>query len=246
MRVFFKAQHPLFGKAAKPLSLAYQQRSPYYWWWAFLRRNEEYLECCSEGGKGALSALYADFVDVRDDSFKAWWTAGERGAVLFGEQPLPEKVQELHSAADWDSAWTKDRVMVVAVPLAISKRRMQGYFAKLLATRHGGKRGRKALSDSEASTALYPMHRSVSFEALSIQLAVYDAVTANKTAVKKKTLAQIGKELNLVRTAMPSPTDDVREAAYKRSVMAATVSRHYRDATRIIANTANGEFPNSK
>lgn len=211
-----------------------------------MRRNEAYLDCCAKDGKGALSALYADFGDVRDDSFKAWWTAGERGAVLFGEQPLPEKVQELLSPSDWDSAWTKDRVMVVAVPLAISKRRMQGYFAKLLATRHGGKRGRKALSDSEASTAKYPMHRSVSVATLRIQLAVYDALTANKASVKKKKLAQIGKELNLVKTAMPLPTDDVREAAYKRSVMAATVSRHYRDATRIIANTANGEFPNSK
>jgi hypothetical protein len=136
--------------------------------------------------------------------------------------------------------------MVVAVPLQISKRRMQGYFAKLLATRHDGKRGRKALSDSDASTAKYPMYRSVSAATLEEQLAVYDAVKANKTAVKKKTLAQIGKELKLVKTAMPLPTDDARDLAYKRNVMAATVSRHYRDAARIVANTAKGEFPNSK
>jgi hypothetical protein len=245
MRVFFKASYPLFGKATKPLSTSYQQRSPYYWWWEFLRRNDDYLACCANDGQGALSALYADFGDVRDSSFKAWWTAGERGAVLFGEQPLPERVQELNSPADWDSAWTNDRVMVVAVPLAISKRRMQGYFAKLLATRHSGKRGRKALSDSEASTARYPMHRSVSIETLRIQLSVYDAVTANKVAVKKKTLAQIGKDLNLVKSAMPLAADDLREAAYKRSVMAATVSRYYKDACCIVANTANGQFPKS-
>ncbi len=246
MRVFFKAKHPLFGKVTKPLSASYQQRSPYYWWWEFLRRNDDYLACCTNDGQGSLSALYADFGDVRNSSFKAWWNAGERGAVLFGEQPLPERVQELHSPADWDSAWTKERMMVVAVPLAISKRRMQGYFAKLLATRHGGKRGRKALSDSDASTARYPMYRSVSIETLRIQLTVYDAVIANKTAVKRKTLAQIGKELNLVQSAMPLVTDDTREAAYKRSVMAATVSRYFKDASLIVANTAKGQFPNSK
>jgi hypothetical protein len=29
-------------------------------------------------------------------------------------------------------------------------------------------------------------------------------------------------------------------------VLAATVSRHYKDAKQIIANTAKGEFPNSE
>ena len=43
--------------------------------WAFLKRNKDYLACCQAGGKGSLSKLYADFGDVRGDSFKEWWTS---------------------------------------------------------------------------------------------------------------------------------------------------------------------------
>ena len=246
MHVHFKAQHPVFGRTTNPRPLGYQQRSPYFWWWEFLRRNTDYLECCANEGKGQLAALYADFGDVRTDSFRQWWTAGERGAVLFGEKPLPTTVKELHDASEWDSTWTKDTVMVLAVPLEIGKRRLQRYFAKLLIGRHKGKRGRKALSESDASTAKYPLHRNVSIHTLRIQLSVYDAMTANNLAVKKRTLARIGADLRLVTTAMPSAKDDKRDAAFKRNVMAATVGRHYKDAVRIIANTVNGQFPNSK
>lgn len=246
MRVLFKAQYPTFGKATNPLPAGYQQRSPYYWWWEFLRRNDAYLKCCASGGTGDLASLFADFGDVRSSSFKEWWSAGERGALLFGEKPLPVVVQELCTPADWNPIWTRDQVMVVAVPLEVSQRRMQSYFAKLLKSRHKGKRGRKALSDSDASTAKYPLHRNVSIRTLRIQLAVYDAVSANKVNGTNKTLAQIGAELRLLPSAMPSSSDTKTEAAYKRNVMAATVSRYYKDACCIVANTAKGQFPNSK
>lgn len=244
MGIVFKAVHPLFGRADKPLPLGYQQRSPYYWWWAFLRRNERYRACCAAGGVGELAALYADFGDVvSNDNFKAWWT--ERGYRLFAEKPKPLKLVELESALDWDSSWSKDAVMVVAVPLDLPKRYLQGFFARLLKERHSGKRGRKALSDSDASTARYPLHRNVSIHTLRIQLAVYDAVTAKRRGEHTKTLAQIGAELKLVASAMPSSKDDRLTAEHKRNVMAASVSRHYKDAARIVANTARGQFPNS-
>lgn len=248
MRVFFSAQYPLFGKTAKPLSLAYQQRSPYYWWWEFLRRNEHYLDCCATDGTGDLAELYADFGDVRNDTFKHWWSQTERGAVLFGEKHLAVPFKELKDASEWDSSWTADKVMVVSVPLESGKRQLQKLFAALLqglGERHAGKRGRKKLSDSSASTAKYPLHRVVSIHTLRIQLAVYDAVMEKKRTNSTKTLATIGKELRLVESAMPSADDDVSIAGIKRNVMAATVSRHFKDAQRIVANTAKGQFPNS-
>lgn len=246
MRVHFKAQHPIFGRADKPLGLAYQQRSPYYWWWEFLRRNEKYLACCETGDKGKLAALYADFGDVRNDTFKKWWTAGERGAKLFGEKPLPLSLKELASASEWDASWSRESVMVVAVPLEVAKRRLQSYFAQLLKKRHKGQRGRKALSDKDASSARYPLSRNVSIHTLRIQLSVYDAVIANRSAEKKRTLAEIGASLRLVPTAMPDKKDDKRDAALKRNVMAATVSRYFKEAECIVLNTAKGQFPNSK
>jgi hypothetical protein len=223
--------------------VSYQQRSPYYWWWEFLRRNGDYADCCAAGGAGALAWLYADFGVVSNDNFKEWWT--ENGFRLFAEQAKPVKLFELDNAGEWDSSWTKDSVMVVAVPLDIPKRNLQGFFAELLKKRHGGKRGRKALSDVDASNARYPLHRNVSIHTLRIQLAVYDAVMAAKASDKKITLAQIGERLKLVPKTNKRTEGEVMDAAKRRAVLAATVSRHFKDAQRIIANTARGQFPNS-
>jgi hypothetical protein len=68
---------------------------------------------------------------------------------------------------------------------------------------------------------------------------------AKKRGEVKKTLAQIGADLQLVKSAMPNSKDLRHEAELKRSVMAATVSRHFKDAQRIVTNTALGQFPNS-
>jgi hypothetical protein len=243
MGIVFKAQHPAFGRGDKPLSISYQQRSPYYWWWAFLRRSEAYLACCAAGGTGKLAPLYVDFGDVSNDNFKAWWN--ERGFTLFAEKRKPVFLTELDDPSAWDSTWSKDSVMVVAVPLDISKRHLQGFFAALLAKRHEGKRGRKALSDSDASTARYPLHRNVSIHTLRIQLAVYDAVMAARGSEKKITLAQIGANLKLVPKSNSRTRDEVLDADKRRAVLAATVSRHFKDAQSIIANTAIGRFPSS-
>ena len=243
MGIVFKAQHPVFGRGNKPLGVSYQQRSPYYWWWAFLGRNEDYKACCAAGGTGDLAGLYADFGVVSNDNFKEWWA--QHGFRLFAEKPKPVKLAELESPSEWDSSWTKDSVMVVAVPLDIPKRNLQGFFAELLKKRHGGKRGRKALSDKDASTARYPLHRNVSIHTLRIQLAVYDAVLEARASDKKITLAQIGERLKLVPKTNRKTETEVMDAARRRAVMAATVSRHFKDAQRIIANTAKGQFPNS-
>ena len=57
--------------------------SVFYFWWAFLRENAGYMECCASGGEGPMSALYADFDDVRGDDFMVWWKRG--GRELFCE-----------------------------------------------------------------------------------------------------------------------------------------------------------------
>ena len=243
MSIVFKAQHPVFGRGSKPLGLAYQQRSPYYWWWEFLRRNEQYSACCAAGGVGELAQLYADFGDVSNDTFKDWWS--KHGFYLFAEKTKPQFLKELKSPAEWKADWTQDTVMVVAVPLDLPKRYLQGFFARLLKTRHAGKRGRKALSDKDASTARYPLHRNVSIHTLRIQLAVYDAVVEARAGDKKITLAQIGERLKLVPKTNKRTEGEVMDAARRRAVLAASVSRHFKDAQRIVANTAKGQFPNS-
>ena len=210
-----------------------------------MRRNEDYLACCERGGKGKLAKLYEDFGDVRGDDFHAWWTTDKRGARLFGEKPLPLNLKELKNVGEWSSEWQPESVMVIAVPLNLPKQHLESKFTELLKKRHEGQRGRKRTVDAYASTADYRLHRNVSVPTLRIQLAVYDAVMAKRRGDVDKTLAQIGKELKLVASAMPSSSDLKDEAEYKRNVMAATVSRHFKAAERIVAKVVKGEFPNS-
>ena len=243
MGITFKGQHPTWGRGKKASLIGKQADSPYYYWWEFLRRNEKYRACCAAGGTGELAGLYEKFGDVLNDTFKDWWR--EHGYHLFAEERKPLQLKELDSPNEWDSSWAKEHAMVVVVPLDITKRDILRFFARLLKERHSGKRGRKALSDKDASTARFPLHRNVSVKTLKNQLNVYDAVMAKKQGNDKRTLAKIGADLALVEDAMPNSKDDLDTAMDKRNVMSATVSRYFRQAQNIVANTAKGQFPNS-
>ena len=243
MGITFKGQHPTWGRGKKASLIGKQADSPYYYWWEFLRRNEEYRACCAAGGTGELAGLYEKFGDVLNDTFKDWWR--KHGYHLFAEERKPLQLKELNDPTEWDSSWEKEHAMVVVVPLDIPKRYLQGFFARLLKERHKGERGRKALSDKDASNARFPLHRNVSVKTLKNQLNVYDAVMAVKQGKEKRTLAKIGADLELVEDAMPNSKDDMDIAMDKRNVMSATVSRYFRQAQNIVTNTAKGQFPNS-
>jgi len=246
MGITFKGKHPVWGRGEKSSLAGNQEQSHYYYWWEFLRRNEAYAACCAAGGVGEMDKLYADFGDVLNVTFKQWWL--ERGYKLFAEERKAVKLGELHSPLDWDSNWTKEQVMVVAVPLDIPKRYLQGFFARLLKARHPTEKpGRMSLRCEGVTNAKYGLYRNVSVKTLKTQLRVYDEVMAKQRGEHKRSLAQIGQKLGLVpktnkRTAVdPEVMDDNK----RRAVLAATVSRHFRDASRIVANTGKRQFPNS-
>lgn len=251
MRRHFTAPTPRFGRVNNRLSIGHQQRSPYYWWWQYLRRNADYLACCNRSGKGKLAKLYLDFGDVRDDDFHKWWTEDDRGVSLFAEAPLTVKFTELESPVDWLPNWQSDSVMVVAVPLSVSKRRLKGAFAKLLDRRHSGnKSGRPSLSKlKEVSTAQYKLEHNYTISGLATALAVYDLWHKNQLKPKAEQLKlwQIGKALNLnkqaIKKAESSASDERLEG---RNILAASISRYVKLAKSMIANTAKGQFPFSK
>jgi len=69
---------------------------------------------------------------------------------------------------------------------------------------------------------------------------------AARGSEKKITLAQIGANLKLAPKSNSRTRDEVLDADKRRAVLAATVSRHFKDAQSIIANTAIGGFPRHK
>jgi hypothetical protein len=248
MRRHFAAPTPRFGRTNNRLPIGHQQRSPYYWWWAYLRRNADYLACCERGGTGELADLYADFGDVREDNFHMWWTQDERGVRLFAEQPLSVKFEELESAADWQPHWHRDSVMVLAVPLAVSKRRLKGIFAKLLDSRHTvHKSGRPSMAKlKEASTARYKLEKNYTISSLMTTLSVYDLWVENQNKPKDQrlTLWEIGKALNINKAAVKdAESSSAADRLAGRNVLGATVSRYVKQARAMIGNTAAGKFP---
>ena len=248
MKRHFSAPTPRFGRVNKRLDIGHQQRSPYYWWWQYLRRNADYTACCAAGGEGKLAELYADFGDVRNDNFHKWWTEGDRGVNLFSEQPLSVKFGELDTAADWQPHWHKERVMVLAVPLSMSKRALKGAFAKLLDSRHtGNKSGRPSLAKLKAvSTARYKLEHNYTVSGLLTALAVYDLWVENQTKPKAErvTLWEIGKALNINKAAVKDAESSASaDRLVGRNVLGATVSRYVKQARAMINNTAAGKFP---
>ena len=244
---YFLAKYPLIGTKHKRAALHLQQRSPYYWWWAYLRRNEDYLACCEAGGKGKLAALYADFGDVRSDDFPAWWGGSEqRGRKLFAEQTSTALVAEIKDVVEWEQMKATGHFVLLAFNMDIGRRKLQAKLAQFLAEHHTGKRGRRALG-SVKSTASYPLYRNYSQHNLRVMLETYDAWYANQQLPKEERLYlwEIGESLKLVFDAMTRKTDTQAERTSKRNVMTMTVSRYVRQAKRIIANTAKGQFPNS-
>ena len=213
------------------------RQSVYYWWYEYLKRNEDYRRCCESGGKGKLKALYKDFGDVCNVPFHQWLSADRRGERLFAEKARPVKLEELETPANWDERWKRDEVMVVVVPLGEPKRRINRWFNRVLNERHVSRPGKT----TKKSDADYQVTGKFSVLALEQMLLVYDFKQANP----QLTMAEIGKQLKLVSSAMPKVGDSIPLLAKKRNTMTATVSRYLKKADAYIRNTAIGKFPHA-
>jgi hypothetical protein len=171
----------------------------------------------------------------------------QRGQQLFAETPSELKLKRILKKDDWLNDWINDsNVAIFAVNMAIGRRRLQQMFAAELQKHHKGRRGRPALG-SVASTAQYPLYRNFSQHNLRAMLETYDAWLANRSLPKseQKPLWAIGDSIKLVANAVSKKNDTPAESTAKHNVMSVAVSRYVKQAKAIIANTSNGEFPNS-
>ena len=212
-----------------------------------MRRNEDYIKCCENGGKGKYAKLYKGFGDVREDNFKKWWK--EKGVELFSEKHVSEGgdmvLMELTDKSQWSDAWTSDKVLVVAMPLTSSKRYLQSRFNALLKKRHTTKRGRQ-YKTFEESSAKYPLAKNYTIRNLETTLAVYDEYLKHKGQVPKVPYWKIGQNMRLVPSAMTTDSMSMNERQVYRNVMGASVKRYITNAEKMIANAALGKFPLNK
>ncbi len=209
------------------------ERSVYFYWWAFLRENEAYIACCDAGGSGPMSKLYADFGDVRGESFMGWWRAGAR--MLFCEPPEEAITRYLSLPRDPIS---EDRVLL-SVPVTGDLERTMAEMRKMLKKAFDYERRRRVRQEGSRdpySRAKYPVFKKPVLTALQERLITYRARKANPNA----SYYEIGKISGVADRTAGIPDD----AAHKNAVMA-SVSRAIKEATALIYNVGEGRFPDT-
>lgn len=233
----FPYSHPSFGTYKRPKSASAWEGSVYYWWWAYLRRNQDYLDCCATGGAGALAWLYQDFGDVRDDNFKAWWIEGQRGVRLFAEPPADDLVRVLDLG---DRVESTDGILTVSLPLTLPTEFVLRRCREILNNSRKGGRGKQFARHSNAP---YRVTGQPNIPGLRRALMVYDAVEDARRGGVKRPYWRIASDLNLVEPdKRVVPKDSPSVAEDKRNVMKAIVSRLRKRAEALIIQSASRTF----
>ncbi len=227
----FAYKHPIFGRNKSLKSTNPFKNSAYYLWWEFLRRNNDYKNCCFKNGKGKLSNLYKDFGNIFDSDFKTWWQSNNRGALLFAEEvPLECKlIDELPKQIIND-------VIYLQIPLALPKRFLSQQFSKILSKHH---KGRAGIRTNLKSTAKFPITGHVDISALQKCLEVYDMkVNENLPYWEIAQKCKVARPIQFIKDG-----DTKYEITNKKRVLTSTAERLFRRAEKIINGTSAGKFP---
>lgn len=212
---------------------AKHERSVYFYWWAFLRENDAYIACCDAGGSGPMSKLYADFGDVRGESFMDWWRGGAR--MLFCEPPEEPITRCLSLPREPVS---QDRVLL-SVPVTGDLERTMAEMRKMLKKAFDYERTRRIEKEGTLdpySRARCPVFKKPVLTALHERLITHQARKANPNA----SYYEIGKISGVADRTAGIPDD----AAHKNAVMA-SVSRALKEAKALIYNVGEGRFPDT-
>jgi len=234
----FPYQHPTFGSIKRPKPESAWKNSVYYWWWAYLKRNTEYLACCSRGGEGKLAGLYADFGDVRSDDFKAWWSENERGATLFAEPIRDENIKLLTNG---EQATDNEKMLTLTLPLYLPKGFLIKRFREILDKRHTGKVG---IQYAKQSKAKYQLKGQPNIPALEQALMVYDAIKEAQAKGIKKPYWKIAMDLDIIEAKNRIKDNDPPSSVVaKKNVMTALVARYKKRVEATVKTTIEGNFP---
>ncbi len=209
------------------------ERSVYFYWWSFLRENEAYIACCEAGGEGAMGKLYADFGDVRGDSFMAWWTSGKR--MLFCEPPEAKIISYPTLPRE---PIGEDRVLL-SIPVTGDIDRTMAELRKMLQEAFAYarcQRQQRNTASQSFSLAEYPVFTKPVLTALHERLVALRARKANPDA----SLYEIG-----IETGMTDRTSGIRDDADHRNRVTASVSRYIREARALVYNVGEGRFPDT-
>lgn len=230
----FAYKHPTFGTSKTPNPESSWKKTVYYWWWEFLKRSENYLRTCESGGKEGLIDLYEDFGDVREITFKDWWTQNSRGYFLFSEPSVDEIVRVI---GEGEIVPSPKIGICVLLPLNLPKKHLKTKINKLLLKHHDGRAG---IQNSRHSFAKYRVSTRPYVGKLEKLLQLYDLKKSNPNL----RLWQIGNECpNYLKAHKIRSNDTEAVMRDKKNVLAASVKRHLTQAHSLIEKVEKGIFP---
>ena len=226
--------------------------SPYHAWFECLRHSERYRECCENGGTGPLSALYADFGDVRID-FKEWWQQRidpndrrTRGEALFAEpeeshSPSPKNVRSISLAEidQYRSSIESQKTLLVCVPSGVTKedavRAFREQFGKWKGTAGRGAYRKNKQSRAEQSQAKYRPQSGgvIHVGAILNDLHVFNLMRAE---VGSKKWLEVFKKLRLNDIDNRWPEGNIETTRLK-------IIRCQRNAEALVKGVEEGRFP---
>lgn len=223
------------------------ERSPYFWWWSYLRLSKDYWWVCQRKGVAddpRLREMYRDFGKVYEMTFEQWWD--KRGISLFSEQLALPSVQRLN-ANDLQLSRGIDQHLLLEIPLNLTEKTIISQVRKLIRL-HPDREVQRTSTAKRKLAKMVGIRQDVIESAYAVWRLYYlsrDGRSVDKIGqvTGSKSLYQIGKELRLVRTCMPQPTDDKERAAKRVNGMKVAVSRMLARANNLIENAAVGTFP---
>jgi hypothetical protein len=223
------------------------KRSPYYWWWAYLRLSKDYWWVCQRKGVAddpRLREMYRDFGKVYEMTFEQWWD--KRGISLFSEQLALPSVRQLN-ANDLQLSRGVDQHLLLEIPLNLTEKTIISQVRKLIRL-HPDREVQRTSTAKRKLAKMVGIRQDVIESAYAVLRLYYESRDGRSVdkigqVTGTKSLYQIGKELRLVRTCMPQPTDDKDRAAKRVNGMKVAVSRMMARANNLIENAAVGSFP---
>lgn len=221
--------------------------SPYYWWWAYLRLSKDYWWVCQRRGVAddqRLREMYSDFGKVYEMTFEQWWD--KRGVALFSEQVALPAVRQVNPH-DMELSRDLEKHLLLEIPIHLTERTIISQVRQFL-RQHPEREVQRISSAQRKLAKLVGIRQDViesAFDVWRLHQQSRDGRQVEKIGQTQgnKSLYQIGKELRLVRTCMPAPTDGKERAAQKVNGMKVAVSRMLSRANNLIDNAAVGTFP---
>ena len=255
-RRLFILQRPKIGSVRNPkVSVGGCEESQYYWWWYALTLNDDYIECCKNGGTGPMSGLYKDFGDVRYEgmphiAFVEWWYTlvnGEaRGAYLFAEPLLEKGMRLVTDLGDAKDAIDDPTQALISIPLDVTRVKLMKMLKRRIEAIHEGKQGKGARS-LKSSKARYVALTAAHPTSLNLQLKVYRKRQELELEGKRFDNAFVASETKItVLTSSESGTGgmqgEISAAEYTRAV-STKISKMNSQAKKLITNVGKGIFP---